>query len=168
MASMYYWFNNKGPSKGAYILDDGVVELDFSNFGDRDKVRDTPGDKIIGTALQNAKTKEWVGEFHGPQGFTIYLSKEPQPTLALFATYLRKHRAEAFQMEERLQADPVALLDRELQRHDWYYHYSDDNAAWASGNAHWSKIKKLMDDVPVEMVRALFAQHAPKDFTCPV
>lgn len=35
-----------------------------------------------------------------------------------------------------------------LQRHDWYYSYSDDNGVWRQGEASWNKIQDMLKEHP--------------------
>ena len=55
-------------------------------------------------------------------------------------------------------------LEQKLRAHDWWYHYSDDYSVVRRGERAWDALIALAKTFPVEVVRPLWAKHAPKDF----
>jgi len=160
MANAYYWFNNKnGPEEGALIREDGsVVLVNFRDHGDTFKVRDTAS---VGLALRNKKSGLWSAEMRHPvHGGTLWTLDHESPEAAA-ADLLAKARKEV-EAEEAVRANPVAHLERELKRHDWYSAFSDDHGVWAAGERHLSEIRALMEKVPAEVAEELFAKYAPE------
>ncbi len=41
----------------------------------------------------------------------------------------------------------INALKKILQRHDWYYMYSDDHDAWLAGKAESQRISNYIDDL---------------------
>lgn len=33
-----------------------------------------------------------------------------------------------------------------LQRHDWYYQYSDDHRVWQRGQSQWNRIRAIREE----------------------
>ena len=64
--------------------------------------------------------------------------------------------------------DAEEALRAELKRHDWYYTYSDDGAAYRRGSEHRKKIDAMFASykklVGANAAHALWNEHAPKDF----
>ncbi len=64
--------------------------------------------------------------------------------------------------------DAEEALRAELKRHDWYFDYSDDGAAWRRGRDHRNKIdamfKSYKEKVGAAAAHALWNECAPKDF----
>jgi hypothetical protein len=64
--------------------------------------------------------------------------------------------------------ESLAILEKLLQAHDWYYDYSDDYTAWHRGKEERSAInqeqKRLIDSglATVEEVLELTHKYAPK------
>lgn len=69
--------------------------------------------------------------------------------------------------EEELKASEDALRT-ELKRHDWYYTYSDDGAAYRRGDAHRKQIDAMFKAFKVaagtERAHSLWNEYAPADF----
>ena len=36
-----------------------------------------------------------------------------------------------------------------LEKHDWYYQYSDDHRAWEKGNSESKRIRAIAQEIPV-------------------
>lgn len=36
-----------------------------------------------------------------------------------------------------------------LEKHDWYYQYSDDHRAWEKGNSESKRIQAIAQEIPV-------------------
>jgi len=57
-------------------------------------------------------------------------------------------------------------LERLMKRHDWFYHYSDDQRKWRAGSDNWNAMKKLMDQINdaggKEDIIRLWKRYAPK------
>ena len=165
--SAYHWFNSKtGPEMGALVREDGsVVHVDFRNHADTMKVRETADQ--IGLALRNNKTGSWSAQMRHPfHGGVLWTVGTFETAEGAAADLLGKARA-AVEAEAAVVADPVAHLERELERHDWYSVYSDDHSVWAAGERHITLIMDLMKQVPEETAKALFAKYAPADTTPP-
>ena len=68
--------------------------------------------------------------------------------------------AQIQQTEEKLRV--------ELKRHDWYYTYSDDGAAYRRGDAHRKQIdamfKAFKATAGTERAHSLWNEYAPADF----
>ena len=64
--------------------------------------------------------------------------------------------------------EPLAILEKLLQAHDWYFDYSDDYSVWKKGMTERSAInmeqKRLVNDglATVEEVQELAKKYAPK------
>ena len=64
--------------------------------------------------------------------------------------------------------ESLAILEKLLQAHDWYYDYSDDYTAWHRGKEERSAInqeqKRLISNglATVEEVQELTKKYAPK------
>jgi hypothetical protein len=64
--------------------------------------------------------------------------------------------------------ESLAVLEKLLRTHDWYYDYSDDYSAWKRGKAERDIInqeqKRLVSDglATVEEVQELVQKYAPK------
>lgn len=49
-----------------------------------------------------------------------------------------------------------------LQRHDWFYDYSDDHAVWQKGNGEWLKIsKQIVSDPTLRKIYDAFIANKP-------
>lgn len=55
-----------------------------------------------------------------------------------------------------------AFYDR-LERHDWYYDWSDDNSVWRRGRAEATALKAISQQSPEHM--ALFTAYSVHKFT---
>lgn len=167
MPNAYYWFNNKrGPKKGALVCADGsLVHLDYTNHADTFKVRDTKN--VVGLVNLIPRDGTWSGEARSKvRGGTVWVSN--LDTAEDAAGALLSILEEEADDESRILADPVAHLERELARCDWYSHMSDDHGVWAAGERHMKLILDLTAKVPVETARGLWAKHAPEGVGCPV
>ena len=64
--------------------------------------------------------------------------------------------------------DAEDALRTELKRHDWYYTYSDDGAAYRRGDAHRKQIdamfKAFKAAAGTERAHSLWNEYAPADF----
>ena len=64
--------------------------------------------------------------------------------------------------------ESLAILEKLLKSHDWYFDYSDDYSVWKKGMAERAAInteqKRLIDSVlaTVEEVQELTQKYAPK------
>ena len=64
--------------------------------------------------------------------------------------------------------EPLAVLEKLLKSHDWYYDYSDDYTAWHRGKEERSAInqeqQRLISNglATVEEVQELTKKYAPK------
>ena len=65
-------------------------------------------------------------------------------------------------------SEPLAILEKLLQFHDWYFDYSDDYSVWKKGMAERSAInmeqKRLVNDglATEAEVQELTQKYAPK------
>jgi hypothetical protein len=61
-------------------------------------------------------------------------------------------------------------LEEMLQRHDWYYQYSDDYGVYSAGEDSWNKLIDACDEalydgvVSLDELRGMWHRHAPKPF----
>jgi len=170
----YYWFNNTrrpnyaGPTRGALVLSDGsTVPLDFTNYSDTVKVRDTRG--VVGLALLTPANGEWSVEVKAQTGSVVHRSfRGSAPDLAAAVSLAFGAQRAAQQEEDAVRANPELHLERELAQHDWYAHMSDDHSVWSGGEAHGRLLGTLAAQVAPETARFLWAKYAPQGFTCPV
>lgn len=42
----------------------------------------------------------------------------------------------------------IEQYKQELNRHDWWYDYSDDHKAWKRGQANWERLRELSKESP--------------------
>ena len=126
-----------------------------------------PADEIIGTGYRNRRDGTWSGTFTGPDGNDVDVKDAAgatsMPSVEALALAARACHEEAHAAEAAILANPEALLERELSRHDWNYHYSDDHRVWTRGESHYDLIRELMRKVPVDRVRELWEKCAPSD-----
>lgn len=60
---------------------------------------------------------------------------------------------------------PEAQLEfyrRALERHDWFFQYSDDHSVWTSGRANEAYIRGLQPTLDAD--GAIWNRHAPQEF----
>lgn len=59
-----------------------------------------------------------------------------------------------------MQANKLTLMQR-LERHDWYYGYSDDHRAWTAGRKEEQKLNGLISDLccPYTLPQLRMAVH---------
>lgn len=155
----YHRRERNAVKKGALLFDDGTYfEFDLSNeesfIAAEKKVKEA-----VGFVWE---TKE---DFYA-EGIDGWVTKKN--TLQDAADSYFKIAKEKKEHEEFLANNPDADLEEQLKCHDWYYQYSDDHRVWCGGEAHWRKIKGLIEKVPVDKVKELWAKYAPKDYNCPV
>jgi len=43
----------------------------------------------------------------------------------------------------------IAEYFKELQKHDWYYNYSDDHRAWVKGNENTKRLQAIAQEKPI-------------------
>lgn len=179
LADARYWFRSAaeearrpaarptpfGP-RGALVLTDGsAVELDYADRTDERKLSGIQPKQVIGIGWRDRRTGAWrvtvrgvrVSK-HDADGATL-----PDAVSAAISKYYVKEAA-----EEALIIDPVAHLTRELSRHDWWHMMSDSAGVVAAGERHMRDIVCIAAKCPPDTVRALWAQHAPAGFACPV
>ena len=170
----YYWFGNhtrrasyRGPKQGALVLADGsTVALDFTNYADTAKVRAIPS---VGLALLTPANGEWSVEVKATTGTLAGRSfRGSALDLAAAVSLAFGAQRTAQQEEDGVRANPELHLERELARHDWWSHMSDDHSVWAGGEAHGRLLATLATQVSPETARFLWAKYAPAGFNCPV
>jgi len=170
----YYWFNNtrrpnyKGATQGALVLADGsTVALDFTNYADMRKVRDTRN--VVGLALLTPANGEWSVEVKAQTGSVVHRSfRGSAPDLAAAVSLAFGAQQTAQHEEDGVRANPELHLERELARHDWYAYMSDDHSVWSGGEAHGRLLGTLVAQVAPETARFLWSKYAPAGFSCPV
>lgn len=179
LADIRYWVNRtqdlkmkshgKPPPfapRGAAVLSNGTaVEIDYTDAGSRRLVDGLPANQVIGVGWRDRFTGEWKVTVRGTAlekhtGNGASLSEAVAEALVA--------ASEAETAENSLRADPVAYLERELARHDWWHMMSDSYGAVRAGEEHWATINGLIAQCPVDVVRTLWAAHAPAEFACPV
>lgn len=164
---------------GAILTDGSVVVVDVEDGDWHANANAVPSADIIGECYRREPLKatdpddgKWFATFVMPQGGTHVVKDDCGRTgfkdaadagLACLA-----RRNEAMTEELQVLADPVRNLTRELASHDWYCAMSDAPGVCAAGEAHMRRIRKIMEDVPVDQARELWTAHAPTDFACPV
>jgi hypothetical protein len=163
--SLAYWFRSpriNGNVRGAgYILADGsVVAIDLTVWAHR-----SPPIGAVGFVLQTQVG--WSAEVwsdlldRAVQG----MGDTPAEAVADAAANVKQREDE----ERAVRADPASHLERELDRHDWWACMSDSYGVEVAADRHMKDvIDPLIDAVPVDVVRALWAKHAPWQFACPV
>lgn len=169
----YYWFNNAtrrnyaGAKQGALVLADGsTVPLDFTCYADTAKVRANPS---VGLALLTPANGEWSVEVKATTGTLAGRSfRGSAPDLAAAVSLAFGAQQTAQQEEDGVRANPELHLERELARHDWWSHMSDDRSVWSGGEAHGRLLGTLAAQVSPEAARFLWAKYAPAGFNCPV
>ena len=176
-----YWFRKShpmtrwktGPSTvsmpfdpmGALVLDDGsIIELDYTNPNDEKKIAHLRPDQVVGIGWRDRKTGHWRVEVKkgAEKGVGTGNTADAATKLALNVYYT------AQAAETALKANPAAHLDRELARHDWWHMMSDSYGVTLAGEKHMVEIRQIISKVDPDTVRGLWAQHAPKEFACPV
>jgi hypothetical protein len=166
MREVCYWQRSKnGPRSLAAVLDDGsFVVVDLDAHGWQAKAAEIDENKTIGKLTQSPKTKLWSGEFKCPYG-TGFVREYGTPRCA--ATALLEIYNQIVADEEAIRNDPVAHLERELRRCDWYSHYSDDHRFFAAGESHMKLIRELLQKVPQKIAKVLWKENAPSEFPFP-
>jgi hypothetical protein len=170
----YYWFSNAtrpryaGPKQGALVLADGsTVPLDFTNYSDTFTVRNTKN--VVGLALLTPANGEWSVEVKAQSGSVVHRSfRGSDFDLAAAVSLAFGAQQTAQQEEDGVRANPELHLERELARHDWWSHMSDDHSVWSGGEAHGRGLQALAAQVAPETARFLWAKYAPAGFSCPV
>lgn len=176
-----YWFRKShpmaqwktGPSTmamlfspmGALVLDDGsIIELDYTNPDDEKKIAHLRPEQVLGSGWRDRKTGDWRVEVKkgAEKGVGTGNTAAAATKLALNAYYMVQAA------ETALVADPAAYLARELARHDWWHMMSDSYGVTLAGECHMVEIRTVIPKVDPDTVRSLWAQHAPKEFACPV
>jgi hypothetical protein len=51
----------------------------------------------------------------------------------------------------------------ELERHDWYYHFSDDHSVWCAGEAESAKMRSIAEQSPAH--KELYDQFCAHRFS---
>ena len=170
----YYWFAShttrpdyRGPKQGALVLGDGsTVPLDFTCYADMAKVGANPS---VGLALLLPVRGEWSVEIKAQTGSIVHRSfRGSAPDLAAAVSLAFGAQQTAQQEEDGVRANPEPHLERELARHDWWSHMSDDHSVWSGGEAHGRLLGTLAAQVSPEAARFLWAKYAPAGFNCPV
>jgi hypothetical protein len=154
--------------RGAAVLSNGTaVEIDYTDsVKARQLVGGLPVDQLIGVGWRDRFTGEWkvtvrgtVVEKHTGAGATTLSEAVANALVAA---------SDAEAAENSLRADPVAHLERELARHDWWAMMSDSYAVTLAGQRHMDEIRGIVAQCPVDVVRNLWAKYAPAEFDCPV
>ena len=57
---------------------------------------------------------------------------------------------------------PEEELEARLKSHDWYYHQSDDNRYFLSGQESANKIRELMNLLPKDVADNLYNKYCPQ------
>jgi hypothetical protein len=170
----YHWFSNAtrpryaGPKQGALVLADGsTVPLDFTNYSDTFTVRNTKN--VVGLALLTPANGEWSVEVKAQTGSVVHRSfRGSAPDLAAAVSLAFGAQQTAQEEEDGVRANPELHLERELARHDWWSHMSDDHSVWSGGEAHGRLLGTLAAQVAPETARFLWSKYAPAGFSCPV
>lgn len=161
LRNVWHWFNSKGgPKEAALVLTDGsLVPYRYDDWAGRQVVTTNLANAIAFCVLVPA-TGEWSAEGNHPvHGGTLCAKGATAEEAA--AAWVTK-RDEVVAEEARITADPVAHLERELARVDWYSHMSDDFRVWSAGEAHWKLIESLRAKVGEEKFNELVAKYQPK------
>ena len=143
-----------------------MVELDYTNRVDEKKLN-RPLEKVVGIGHRDYRGNGWTCELRSELGnFRRFVGRGATFAEAVnAAAAVRRQEEDA---EIALQANPVALLDRELSRHDWWHTMSDSYGVALAGERHMSKVRTLMGKVEPSVARELWAKYAPDNFPCPV
>lgn len=161
-----------GPKQAAIVMMNGtLIDVDYTNHEHTALIRDIDVHDIAGLITLVPADGLWHGEYVdevADAGWRRYCYLDGRKTKDGAAKRLLREKTKTEQAEQAILDDPVAHLERELKRCDWYSHYSDDYSVWAGGEAHMRKIRELTEQVDTEVARKLWAKHAPKDVTCPV
>tara|TARA_A100001015_G_C14818516_1_gene643728 strand:+ start:364 stop:597 length:234 start_codon:yes stop_codon:yes gene_type:complete len=43
----------------------------------------------------------------------------------------------------------IAEYFKELEKHDWYYNYSDDHSVWRKGNENTKRLQAIAQEQPI-------------------
>ena len=141
VSDLNYWKNQKiGPKHYRVYYEDGSFDrLDFTKKID---LTDYPIGSAVGYICQYSTEEiQYGGRVCGPEGM-IYLQSRTDYRVVEKDMW-NKLRAVRLEFEE-ISTDPFKYLERELKRHDWTYHFSDDHRVWQRGVAHEDLIKSLM------------------------
>jgi hypothetical protein len=149
-----YWYTNRrdsGPKRVAYLMADGSFEW-FNYPTDYNRWRDFDKESIVAMwrpiqYLDKVTNHgdNWSVEYMGPRGWAVYEYYPDMKDLTVKNMLARKALREV--IEADIQKDPVALLERALKSHDWYYFYSDAPGSYNAGSASADRINELMKKV---------------------
>ena len=170
MRSLMHWFSDAsrsryaGPTEAAVLLKDGsLVTIDLRSWADRDKLDLST---YFGHVIRGCRDGLWAGSAPHPltPDVTLWVGYgEGFQTAEEAAVGLRATVAEAEESEAAVRADPAHHLERELSRHDWYCHMSDDPAVFRGGEAHMVQIQRIASRVAPDVREALWAKYAPAE-----
>jgi hypothetical protein len=161
LRNVWAWFDAKGgPREGGLVKSDGAVV----HFRYDDRRGREVANANIGTAVAFVArvpySGRWVAEGDHPAGGTLHSAEQETPEAAA-ADFLRLRGAIVAE-EERIAANPAEHLAREVSRHDWHAHYSDDGRVWARAEAHWQQIEEIMRKLDPEVAEAIVKKHRPE------
>ena len=185
IADARYWFNQAAqeairvrragaptstllPPRGALILFDGsTVEMDYTERADEQKLSGPDATKAVGLAWRDRHGKGWSAEVKGDKAAPRHRGVGATLAEAVAAATDAYYKAEA--AEIALREDSAAHLERELATHDWWHMMSDSYGVTLAGERHMEEILGIAARCPADVVRALWAKHAPADGpACPV
>ena len=165
---------------GAVLANGTFVVVDVEDSDWHTAMSAVPPDDIIGEMHRCEPSGKpdpvhdgmWYGTFtlpgHGTHVVEDEFGRRVFTCPATLVTTQLKQRAAEYAEELRILATPAENLARNLACHDWWCHMSDAPGVCGAGEAHMRRIKEIIPDVDVNIVRELWAKHAPEGFTCPV
>ena len=183
LRSLRYWMSQssfrsirhpkpyRGPTEGAVLLTDGTlirVPLDYATGSQA--LNQIDADQIEATFL-HLSLQDWNGEAEVPDldGHLYIVNTSVCATLEEAVVAIRAKKAETLAELAETKAHPDRELKERLEQHDWYGHMSDSFAASEVSDRNMVKILALVQQVPMDTARALWAKYAPNgDFACPV
>jgi hypothetical protein len=164
--SWYQPGNSKYVTTVHYLMDDGSFEV-FNYKTDYNRWREWHQshrvDHIV-AKWQPCKrpTMEgdtWSVEYLNPRGWMVYEYYPNIKDLTVHNMLARKNLREV--IEADIQKNPVALLERTMKQHDWYYFYSDAPGSYNSGSASAENISQLIKQVEPTVAFDLWMKYCP-------
>jgi len=98
-----------------------------------------------------------------PSDARVY-SEWSQRAACMMRQVYGQHRSMAdidLEIWKYMRLTPGERLRTQLERHDWYYHYSDDHRVWSAGQNHWREIARCLRETPDDIARPIWDELSP-------
>lgn len=158
---IYYWLRSPNGPK-TFILVTTSHDVEVKNINDLNGIKE---ENVIGVLMVIPFDNTWMYKYMGPRGYKterrgFKTSDEARAALLI-------DRDNDFHVEEQIQSNDEALLERALKEHDWYYGFSDDGRVFRRGEASYIELIKIFHKTDRKKALALWAKHAPEEFKAP-